>query len=153
MNWARRLYFRANDLAPEKLAASTAELFLGVQLHCAQCHDHPSAVWTQRDFWGLAAFFARVKAPQNPGMRMSYGLVDTDRGEVQLPNSGEIVAPKYPGDDAAIDETGRSRRVQLTLWITSRKNRFFAPATVNWASGAPFRARARHFPRRQPTTF
>ena len=57
------LYFQANDLAPEKMAGSAAELFLGVKLQCAQCHDHPFADWSQRDFWGLAAFFARVKAP------------------------------------------------------------------------------------------
>ena len=79
------LYFQANDVSPEKLAANTAELFLGLKLHCAQCHDHPTAAWTQRDFWGLAAFFARVRAPQERGnmMRMSYRLVDADQGDVR----------------------------------------------------------------------
>ena len=62
------LYFQANDLSPEKLAGSAAELFLGVNLHCAQCHDHPFADWSQRDFWGLAAFFARVKSRDDRGM-------------------------------------------------------------------------------------
>ena len=128
------LYYQANDLSPEKLATNTAELFLGVHLHCAQCHDHPTAAWTQKDFWGLAAFFARVKAPGERGMMgMSYRLVDADQGDVMLPNSKEVVSPKYPGGEAATDEARRSRRLQLALWLTSRDNDYFSRAAVNWA--------------------
>ena len=129
------LYFQANDLSPEKLAASSAELFLGLKLECAQCHDHPYAEWSQRDFWGLAAFFARVKAPQDPrGMMMaSYRIVDADRGDVRLPESNEVVPPKYPRGDAASDKARRSRRAQLAIWMTSRDNDYFARAAVNWA--------------------
>ena len=129
------LYFQANDLAPEKLAASASELFLGVKLECAQCHDHPFTQWSQRDFWGLAAFFARVKAPGDPNMMMmssNYRLIDADRGEVMLPDSQEIVPPKFPLGDVATDDQRRSRRVQLALWMTSRDNPFFARAAVNW---------------------
>jgi hypothetical protein len=129
------LYYQANDLSPEKLAASSAELFLGLKLECAQCHDHPFAEWSQKDFWGLAAFFARVKAPDDRSMMMrsTYRIVDADRGDVQLPGSGEIVSPKYPRGDAAADEARRTRRAQLALWMTSRDNRFFSRAAVNWA--------------------
>jgi hypothetical protein len=128
------LYFQANDLSPEKLAASTAELFLGLHLQCAQCHDHPTADWKQKDFWGLAAFFARVRASEGRNeMRMAYRLVDGDDGEVHLPDSEEVVAPKYPAGDAATAEARESRRVQLALWMTSRENTFFARAAVNWA--------------------
>ena len=100
------LYYQANDVMPEKLATSTAELFLGVHLHCAQCHDHPTADWTQRDFWGLAAFFARVRAAddRNGMMGMSYRLIDTDQGDVRIPKTQEIVPPKYPGGDVAKDD-------------------------------------------------
>jgi hypothetical protein len=130
------LYYQANDLSPEKLATNTAELFLGVHLHCAQCHDHPTAAWTQKDFWGLAAFFARVKAPEqerNNPMQMSYRLVDSDEGDVRLPESTEIVPPKYPGGELASDEAQRTRRLQLALWLTSRDNDYFSRAAVNWA--------------------
>jgi hypothetical protein len=128
------LYFQANDLSPEKLAASSADLFLGLQLQCAQCHDHPTAHWKQKDFWGLAAFFARVNAREGSGeMRMAYRLVDTDKGDVRLPDSTEIVQPKYPAGDVSSEEGQRSRRVQLVLWMTSRENEFFARAAVNWA--------------------
>ncbi|HEX6962170.1 MAG TPA: DUF1549 domain-containing protein, partial [Lacipirellula sp.] len=76
------LYFQAHDAAPEKMAASAAELFMGVKLHCAQCHDHPYADWSQREFWGFAAFFARTRpADGNMGMmRTAYRLVDTPDG-------------------------------------------------------------------------
>jgi hypothetical protein len=129
------LYYQANDLSPEKLAASSAELFLGLKLECAQCHDHPYADWSQRDFWGLAAFFARVRAPDDRGMMMrsTYRIVDADRGDVQLPGSSEVVSPKYPGGETVADEARRTRRTQLALWMTSRDNRYFSRAAVNWA--------------------
>jgi hypothetical protein len=128
------LYFRANDLAPEKLAASVADVFLGMKLQCAQCHDHPEAEWTQRDFWGLAAFFARVQAP-NEGRMASTGfrLVDSDRGEVKIPDSNETVPPKYPGGAVAAEDEWQPRRAQLATWMASRDNRLFSRATVNWA--------------------
>ncbi len=131
------LYFQANDLAPEKLAGSAAELFLGVDLHCAQCHDHPFSDWSQRDFWGLAAFFAQVKSADGGGMmnmqNASYRLVDQDRGEVKLPESDEVVPPKFPRGDAASEDKWQSRRSQLVVWLTSRDNKFFARTAVNVA--------------------
>ena len=57
-------FFQANEFRPENLAGSTARLFLGVQLECAQCHDHPFAKWTREQFWEYAAFFAGL--PQQP---------------------------------------------------------------------------------------
>jgi hypothetical protein len=130
------LYYQANDLSPEKLAGSAAELFLGVRLDCAQCHDHPFADWSQRDFWGLAAFFARVKSRDNRGMGMMdarYRLVDAPAGDVMLPESSEVVPPKFPKGEAASDDSRQTRRVQLAIWMTSGDNPFFARAAVNWA--------------------
>ena len=48
------------DPQPNLLADATSRLFWGVQLRCAECHDHPFAPWKQVDFWGTAAFFSRV---------------------------------------------------------------------------------------------
>lgn len=130
------LYYQANDLSPEKLAGSVGELFLGVQLHCAQCHDHPFADWTQRDFWGLAAFFARVKARDQRGMGMMdarFRFVDAAEGDVTLPESNEVIPPKFPKGDTAADSGRPTRRVQLAIWMTSRDNPYFSRAAVNWA--------------------
>lgn len=127
------LYFQTHDVAPEKIAASAAELFLGVKLHCAQCHDHPYADWTQREFWGFAAFFAQVRGPEGMGMRTEYRLTDLHSGEVKLPNSDEVIPPKYPRGDAVTLPAGATRRTQLALWLTSRDNRYFSRAAANWA--------------------
>src|SRR5205085_1574784 len=54
-------FYIAKDGKPENLAASTSRVFLGVQLECAQCHDHPFAKWSRDQFWGLAAFLGGVE--------------------------------------------------------------------------------------------
>src|SRR5262249_22483040 len=51
------LFYTALELKPEKLAASTSRAFLGIQIQCAECHNHPFDKWTKQDFWGYAAFF------------------------------------------------------------------------------------------------
>jgi hypothetical protein len=49
------------DADPVKLAGGVGKAFMGATIQCAQCHDHPFAAWTQDDFWGLAAAFARLR--------------------------------------------------------------------------------------------
>jgi hypothetical protein len=123
-------------LKPEELAAGTARIFLGLRLQCAQCHDHPHDRWTQQDFWGYAAFFARLQqAPQN-AMRASLRLVDLADGEVTLPGTQRVVPPQYPGDLPLSQpaESGTRRR-QLAIWMVSRDNPYLARTAVNrvWA--------------------
>jgi hypothetical protein len=130
------VYFTALQVEPDRLAASAARIFLGVQIQCAQCHDHPFDHWKQRDFWGLAAFFARVRAQEPAAMSGSMPgprLVDVDAGEVVLPGTQEVVAPRFL-DGREADAAGGRRR-QLALWLASNDNPYFARATVNrvWA--------------------
>jgi hypothetical protein len=127
------LYYTSLELKPEKLAGSTARIFLGLQIECAECHDHPFDHWKQTDFWGYAAFFARLKQPDmmNLGARGRARLIDLDEGEVKLPKSEDVVLPKYPGGSSpARDELG-TRREQLAIWMASRDNPFLARAGVN----------------------
>jgi len=124
------LFYTALELKPEKLAASTSRAFLGIQIQCAECHNHPFDKWTKRDFWGYAAFFARVS--QGGGRAMTAGLVrDRETGEVTLPNSREIVPARYLLGSVADDKHGRSRRMLLAEWMTSPSNPYFARAAVN----------------------
>lgn len=127
------LYYTSLDLSPEKLAASTARLFLGLQIECAQCHDHPFDHWKQRDFWGYAAFFARLRRPEMAGgpQRGVMSLVDLDSGEVKLPNTEEVVAPKFPAKVALTVGDLGTRRQQLAIWMASRDNPYLARAGVN----------------------
>jgi hypothetical protein len=129
------LFYTALQLKPEELAASTSRIFLGVQIQCAQCHNHPFDHWTRKDFWGYAAFFARLQRPAG-NQQFVFQVNDGDRGEVKLPESEEVVPPKYLGGAASPDEGPQNRRVRLATWLTSGDNPYFARAAVNrvWAT-------------------
>ncbi len=126
-------FFVALENKPEKIATQTARIFMGVQLDCAQCHDHPFDQWKQKDFWGFAAYFAQISNSAEPPMRAAE-VTDVNQGEVKLPNSEEVVAPKPLVQTNLVSARG-TRRQQLTLWLTTRDNPFLARATVNrvWA--------------------
>lgn len=128
------LFYTASGVKPEELAASTSRIFLGVQIHCAQCHNHPFDHWRQEDFWSYAAFFARVQ--QAPGMQPpEVELVDATAGEVMLPDTDRVVAPKYLGAEPPSEDADVNRRRQLAIWLVSRDNPYFARVAVNrvWA--------------------
>lgn len=127
------LYYTSLELAPEKLASSTARIFLGLQIECAECHDHPLDKWKQHDFWGYAAFFAQLQRPENNTPGMQARLIDINTGDVKIPNSDEIVPPKFPSGGApSADELG-TRRMKLAVWMASRDNPYLARAAVNRA--------------------
>ena len=109
------VFYTSLELKPEKLAAKTSQIFLGVQMQCAECHDHPFDHWSQHDFWGYAAFFAQLEQRDEGRRQMRQRLVDLNRGEVKLPDTNETIAPKYPGGRRADAAEGGSRRLQLSI--------------------------------------
>lgn len=129
------VFFTAQQVQPEKLAAETASTFLGLQIECAQCHDHPYDDWTQRDFWGLAAFFARLAQQPRSNQNSPSALRDLDAGEVTLPDSTEVIEPRFPGSELSPDDFPGNRREKLASWIAARDNPYFARSIVNraWA--------------------
>jgi hypothetical protein len=119
---------------PEEAAESAAQLFLGVRIQCAKCHNHPFEALTQKDYYGLAAFFARVRLK---GQR--FGLDDevvflADEGEVTEPTHGKLQAPYAFGTQFEARDPD-DRRQHLADWLTTADNRYFARATANrvWA--------------------
>ncbi len=126
------LFYTALELKPEDVAASTSRIFLGTQIQCAQCHDHPFDHWKRKDFWGYAAFFARL---QRPARGNATQVAEAATGEVKLPDSDEVVPPQFLGGDLSGDEADATRRQRLAAWLTSADNAYFARATVNrvWA--------------------
>jgi hypothetical protein len=132
------LFYTALESKPEELAANTSRIFLGIQIQCAQCHDHPFNSWKQRDFWGYAAFFARIRQQNvNVAGRNVMQLVNLPSGEVTIPDSAEVVPPKYLGQHTRhIDD--ESRRSELAIWLASSSNPYFAKATVNRVWGQLF---------------
>ncbi|HEY1190702.1 MAG TPA: DUF1553 domain-containing protein [Gemmata sp.] len=131
-------YYRiAKD--PTALAETTAQLFLGVRMQCAKCHNHPFERWSQDDYYGMAAWFARVKtkpAPvigtKPPGNAPHAEVVFVSRdGEVNQPRTGKQMKPRYIGTGDADVKPGEDRRAVLAKWLTSPENAFFSKSVVN----------------------
>ena len=61
-----QLYFAVYANTDEMVAA-VSRFFLGTQIQCAQCHNHPFETWTQKDYHGMAGFFARTVSMEVPG--------------------------------------------------------------------------------------
>jgi hypothetical protein len=129
-NGPSNFYRIANN--PQDLAETTAQLFLGVRLQCAKCHHHPYEKYSQADYYGFAAFFARVgsKGSQDFGLfgGESVIMIRAD-GEVGHPRTGKILPPT-PLEGKPAAET-LDRRQALATWLTARDNRFFARNVVN----------------------
>jgi hypothetical protein len=130
-------YYRiARD--PQNLAETTAQLFFGIRMQCAKCHNHPFERWTQDDYYSMAAFFARVKQkkdPAEPGPSAAVAggeIVYVDRaGEVTQPRTGRQMPPKFMGGAVAEVPPGRDRREVLAAWLTAGDNPFFARSVAN----------------------
>jgi hypothetical protein len=63
-----------------EIASEVSRIFLGIQIQCANCHDHPTDQWTRADFHELAAFFPRIRIqPKREGDRLlSYEVASVN---------------------------------------------------------------------------
>jgi len=115
---------------PLDATETTAQLFLGVRIQCAKCHNHPFERWTQDNYYGIAAAFARV------GRKNS---VDADEEVIFVQAGGEVTQPRtnkqmkvhllLSGD---VDvPAGQDRRIIFANWLTSAENPFFAKSVTN----------------------
>ncbi len=124
---------------PMALAESTAQLFLGVRMQCAKCHNHPFERWSQDDYYGLSAVFARIKTKPEPGLGAvkpnpltSAEVVYASReGEVTQPRTNVQMKPRFPGSGEADVPSGTDRRAAFAEWLTKPGNAFFAKSVTN----------------------
>ena len=107
---------------PREQAEFMSELFMGTRLRCANCHNHPLDKWTQDDYHGLAAIFAKIEGDQIVKVKPS--------GEVIHPATREKAVPRIPGDRFLPADTADGR-VELVDWLTGSDNPYFAKAIVN----------------------
>jgi len=132
-------FYQANERKPESLAASASSVFLGVQVQCAQCHDHPFAKWRQTDFWSLAAFFRGVDMGATApavGDPTTLALVDSfDRSGLPIPGGKGTAAPRFLDGTEPTWKPELGNRAALAQWVARPDNPFFARAAVNrvWA--------------------
>lgn len=118
-------FYQANEQKPEQIAASASRIFLGVQVQCAQCHDHPFTHWTRKEFWSLAAFFDA--APGAPRPKPPSGSANA----ILIPETQIVVEPTFLDGKQPDWAGGVGKRELLSRWITETDNPYFARAAVN----------------------
>jgi hypothetical protein len=131
---------------PTALADDTAQGFLGTRIQCAQCHHHPYEKWSQDDYWGLAAFFARVQLvnPKNPAKARKPNtkpaandtrVVLASEGRITSPQGKAYARPRLLAGKELDVPASEDPRQKLVDWMVHPDNPFFARALVNryWA--------------------
>lgn len=108
-----------------------AQLFLGLRIQCARCHHHPFEKWSQRDYYGFQAFFARVG--RKAGSLPNEERIFHNRGQAtaQNPKTSENLKPTGLGGPALDLTADDDPRHALVDWMESPDNPFFARALVN----------------------
>jgi hypothetical protein len=135
----------AHESMPAEMAGEVARVFLGVQIQCAQCHDHPNDSWKRQQFHEFASFFSgtksaiAVRAQANNG-RPVFQVVNRGPSRYTMPDLKDPakaipVAPKFFLDhDAPTLPSGLSAKERHELaasYVTRQDNPWFARAFVN----------------------
>ncbi|MFZ0745471.1 MAG: DUF1549 domain-containing protein [Terracidiphilus sp.] len=125
---------------PLDISENMAQAFMGINISCAHCHNHPLAKWTQKDYYGMANLFARVrlKTFSDSGFRPGVGPIFNNVTVYSAP-TGEfmddrlmIPLPPKPLEAAALSSSiPGDTRVYFAKWLTSDENPFFARNIVN----------------------
>ncbi len=116
---------------PEEAGETFAQLFLGVRVQCAKCHNHPFENITQTDYYGLAAYFAQVQRKGEKFMLDDEIVYLAPGHEVQNPQTHKNQEPMAFGTPAGKLTADDDRREKLADWLTQPDNPYFAPSLVN----------------------
>ena len=131
-------WWRANR-DPVARAENTARIFLGTQLNCAQCHNHPFERWTQDDYYSWTSLFARVdyklsgekgkdKNDKNEFKGDQTVLIKA-KGSVLNARTGEPARPRFLGGEAPVVTADRDELLALADWLP--RSPMFARMQVN----------------------
>ncbi len=119
----------------EEWSETTTQLFLGVRIGCAKCHHHPFEKWSQDDYYGMAAFFARIGTKNS----QEFGLFGRET-VIFIRNAGEATHPRkrttvkpmpLDGDTKVSWDDEFDRRKRLADWLTAPTNKMFARNMAN----------------------
>jgi len=148
-------FYLDRDAEPNVLTKDITRLFLGMNLHCAQCHDHPLVDAYKQDFYyGVLAFINRGYLFADKGTKISV-YAEKAEGDVsfqsvfvpkvtkntgpRLPDGKELKEPKFDKGQEYVKPVAKgergipkySRRAQLADQIVTKDNPRFARATTN----------------------
>jgi len=112
-------------------AAEVSRILMGIQIQCAQCHDHPTDRWNREQFHTFAAFFPRIAVRRirgTDGMRRGFELVSKER-ERRRPGQGNAKKKKKPPGERAgpehympnlSDPTARGTLMEPKFFVTGQ---------------------------------
>ncbi|MGI9244484.1 MAG: DUF1549 domain-containing protein [Verrucomicrobiales bacterium] len=120
-NGAAGFYLRDRGMPLDHLA-TTVQVFLGTQMVCAQCHDHPFDEWTQMDYYQLAAFSSPMEVVRNPpSVTRAIGMVNQEAREEQRQlNDARQVAKRNKRKRNESSDNKRKRSIQNEARATTR---------------------------------
>ena len=113
----------------KKLMENTAQIFMGMRIQCAQCHNHPFDRWTMDDYYSFANFFSQVGRKGSEDNREII-IYNSGSGSVRHPVGNRDLPPKFLGGERP-DTAGKDRRELLSKWLASDDNPFFAKNLAN----------------------
>jgi hypothetical protein len=122
-----------NERDTLKVAENVAQVFMGMRIQCAQCHNHPFDRWTMDDYYSFAAFFSQIgrKTAEDPREIIVF---NSGSGVVRHPVGNRVMEPKFLGGETP-DVKGKDRRQIMADWLASSENPYFARNLSNivWA--------------------
>ncbi|MCA9067645.1 MAG: DUF1553 domain-containing protein, partial [Planctomycetaceae bacterium] len=126
-------YILSDDADPLALAGITSQVFMGVRIACAECHDHPFDKWTREDFYGFAAYFGKTRRVQrrfNNRILATY-TTEVDQTTILWPPPGvdddsrKPIAPKFPiglvDDSRSLAHLDRLRKLRANQQVAKAK--------------------------------
>jgi Protein of unknown function (DUF1549)/Protein of unknown function (DUF1553) len=119
---------------PKNFASDFSQLFLGVRIQCAECHNHPFDRWTQDDYYSWVSFFTGLKRKQGAEPREFYVYNDASAEPAKHLVDDRPMAATVLGGEAPVPK-GSDPRKALAAWLTSPKNDLFTHNLANriWA--------------------
>jgi len=119
---------------PKNFAADFSQLFTGVQIQCAECHNHPFDRWTMDDYYGFVSLFTGIKRKQGAEAREFYIYNDLAAPPAKHLLDGRPVPAMVLGGEQAVPK-GADTRKALAAWLTSPENDLFSQNMANriWA--------------------
>ena len=113
-----------------KMTENVAQVFMGMRIQCAQCHNHPFDRWKMDDYYSFAAFFSQVGRKTGEDQRETI-VFNSANGGVRHPVGNKDMPPKFLGGELPTVGRGEDRREILARWLASPQNPFFAKNLAN----------------------
>ena len=134
-------YIMRYERSPVFLTSHTSRLFLGLPMQCAECHDHKTEVWSQEDFYGVAAFFAGIDSQRKGDIQTmdmagnerkmdNFLITNKPENSIWVERLEKQVRPRFLGGTEYKGSLLKKREA-LAQWMTDKSNPYFSQAIVN----------------------